>query len=90
HEAGFAEGFMGLGDNKVRFLGHGVGLAMDESPVLAEHFDTPLEEGMVLALEPKIGLPDIGMVGLEHTCLVTPFGGRSLTGEDVALAVIAV
>ncbi len=88
-KAGFIKGFMGLNYNKVRFLGHGVGLAMDEFPVLAEHFDAPLEEGMVLALEPKIGLPGIGMVGLEHTCLVTPLGGRSLTGEDAGLVPVA-
>jgi Xaa-Pro aminopeptidase len=36
---------------------------------------------MVLALEPKIGVPDMGMVGVENTCQVTAKGGVSLTGE---------
>lgn len=79
---GFAEGFMGLYGNKVSFLGHGIGLVIDESPVLARRFDTPLEEGMVLAVEPKVGLPGIGMAGVENTFEVTPSGGRSLTGQD--------
>lgn len=87
-DAGFAEGFMGLGANKVRFLGHGIGLVMDEVPVVAECCSTPLEEGMVLALEPKIGLPGIGMVGLEHTCEVSSQGGCSLTGDATAIIAI--
>jgi Xaa-Pro dipeptidase len=37
---------------------------------------------MVLALEPKIGLPGIGMVGVENTFLVTKNGGRCLTGQQ--------
>jgi Xaa-Pro aminopeptidase len=80
-EAGWAEGFMALGGNKVRFIGHGIGLAIDEQPVLAKGFDAPLEEGMVLALEPKLGIPGFGMVGVENTFEVTPEGGRCLTGS---------
>ena len=79
---GVAEGFMGLGGNKVHFLGHGIGLVIDESPVLARRFEAPLEEGMVLAIEPKVGLPGIGMAGVENTFEVTLEGGRSLTGQS--------
>lgn len=75
------EGFMGLGSNKVSFIGHGIGLAIDEYPVLANGFDQPLEEGMVLAIEPKIGIPGTGMVGTENTFEVSRNGGKSLTGE---------
>ena len=70
---------MGLGENAVPFLGHGLGLAIDEHPVIAEGFDAPLEEGMVIALEPKIGIPGFGMVGLEDTFEVTKTGARVLT-----------
>lgn len=77
---GFEEGFMGLGGNKVPFVGHGIGLFLDEYPPLAEKFSEPLQEDMVLALEPKIGLPQMGMVGVENTFRVTPRGGESLTG----------
>jgi Xaa-Pro aminopeptidase len=79
--AGFGEGFMGLPENKVGFVGHGIGLAVDEYPVLARGIDQPLEEGMVLAVEPKIGMPGLGMVGIENTFEVTPEGGVSLTGD---------
>ncbi len=78
----WAQGFMGFGSNKVKFVGHGIGLAVDEYPVLAKGFDLPLEEGMVLAVEPKIGLPGIGMVGTENTFEVTRSGGRALTGNN--------
>jgi Xaa-Pro aminopeptidase len=80
--AGFAEGFMALGGNKVRFVGHAIGLAIDEQPVIAKGFDSPLEEGMVFALEPKIGIPGLGMVGVENVFEVTPAGGRCLTGDS--------
>ena len=76
---------MGLGRNKVSFVGHGIGLAIDEYPAVAKGFDLPLEEGAVLAIEPKIGLPGVGMVGVENTFLVTPQGGKSLTGEDLGI-----
>jgi Xaa-Pro aminopeptidase len=79
---GFLEGYMGLEKNKVVFVGHGIGLAIDEYPALAEGFDAPLEAGMTLAVEPKIGLPEIGMVGTENTFEVTPHGGKSLTGQQ--------
>ncbi|MHB8836061.1 MAG: M24 family metallopeptidase [Candidatus Methylomirabilia bacterium] len=78
---GWAEGFMALGGNKVRFLGHGIGLAIDEYPVIAKGFDAPLEEGMTLALEPKLGIPGFGMVGVENTFEVTRDGGRCLSGD---------
>jgi Xaa-Pro dipeptidase len=78
----FAHGFMGLGGNKVRFLGHGIGLGIDEYPVIAKGFDDPLEEGMVLAIEPKYGIEGLGMVGVENTFEVTAEGGRCLTGKQ--------
>jgi Xaa-Pro aminopeptidase len=81
----FLENFMGFGHRKVKFIGHGVGLLIDEVPVIAEGFDEPLKEGMVLAIEPKNGIKGIGMVGIENTFVVTPKGGRSLTGNHRGL-----
>jgi Xaa-Pro aminopeptidase len=78
----FLTNFMGYGNRRAKFLGHGVGLQIDEPPVIAEGFDEPLAEGMVLALEPKKGVPGVGIVGTENTYLVTPEGGRSLTGSQ--------
>lgn len=79
-KAGFAQGFMGLGGNKVPFLGHGIGLCIDEWPVLAALFESPLEEGMTLAIEPKIGLEGFGMVGTENTWEITSSGAQCLSG----------
>ncbi len=79
-KAGFADSFMGLGENQVPFLGHGIGLTIDEWPVLARRFDDPLEPDMVMAIEPKISIPNIGMVGVEDTYVITQTGGVCLTG----------
>lgn len=80
-DAEFLTHFMGFGNRRAQFLGHGVGLQIDEPPVIAEGFDEPLVEGMVLALEPKRGVPNVGMVGTENTYVVTPEGTRCMTGE---------
>jgi Xaa-Pro dipeptidase len=84
-EPAFLKNFMGYGNHRVKFLGHGIGLWIDETPVIAEGFDEPLEEGMVFALEPKKGIPDVGLVGIENTFAVTPQGGRPLTGKSRGL-----
>ena len=73
---------------RVKFLGHGIGLWIDETPVIAEGFNEPLEEGMVFALEPKKGIPDVGLVGIENTFVVTPQGGRSITGKSRGLVLL--
>lgn len=81
----FLQNFMGFGNRKVKFLGHGVGLLIDEQPVIAEGFDEPLQEGMVFALEPKRGIENIGMVGIENTFVVTAKGGECITGDNPGL-----
>ncbi len=81
-EEEFLENFMGFGSRKVKFLGHGIGLHIDEPPAIAEGFDRPLEENMVIALEPKKGIAGVGMVGVEDTYIVTPEGGQLITGGE--------
>jgi Xaa-Pro aminopeptidase len=81
----FLRNFMGYGTRKVNFLGHGIGLLIDELPVIAEGFDQPLKEGMVFALEPKKGIKNIGMVGIENTFIVTDNGGECITGNNSGL-----
>ncbi|MFT3739480.1 MAG: Xaa-Pro peptidase family protein [Breznakibacter sp.] len=82
---GFIENFMGVGNRSVKFLGHGIGLTVDEVPVIAKGFDEPLCEGMVFALEPKKGIKGVGMVGIENTFVVTPQGGECITGHHKGL-----
>jgi Xaa-Pro dipeptidase len=84
-EPAFLENFMGYGNRNVLFLGHGIGLEIAENPVIARGFDDPLEEGMVIAIEPKKGIRGVGMVGIENTFIVTPGGGRSITGHHPGL-----
>jgi Xaa-Pro dipeptidase len=86
----FLDNFMGFGSRRARFLGHGIGLQVDETPVIAEGFDEPLQENMVIAVEPKKGIPQVGMVGIENTFVVTPSGGRCLTGNNPGLIPVAV
>jgi len=87
-DAEFLRNFMGLGDDTVRFLGHGVGACIDEYPVLAPGFDVPLKKNMVLALEPKKSLPGIGIVGVEDTYIVTETGGECITGGEKDIIVV--
>jgi Xaa-Pro dipeptidase len=84
-EPAFLTNFMGFGKHRVKFLGHGIGLWIDETPVIAEGFDEPLQEGMVFALEPKKGIKGVGLVGIENTFIVTKAGGRCITGESRGL-----
>lgn len=77
-EAGLAAHFMGH-DNPVRFVGHGVGLELNELPVLASGQETTLLPGMVFAMEPKFAFPGAGVVGIENTFLVTDGGLERLT-----------
>jgi Xaa-Pro dipeptidase len=78
-EAGLADHFMGYGPDQVKFLGHGIGLELDEWPVFARGFRDPLEPGMTIAIEPKFTFPGLGVVGIENTYLVTETGFRTLT-----------
>ena len=75
----YAGGFMGIGDGQVRFVGHGIGLELDELPVLAGGFDMPLQPGMTIAVEPKVFFPELGGTGIENTYLVTDSGFETLT-----------
>ena len=77
-KAGFADYFMGV-DQKAKFIGHGIGLEINEMPVLAPRMKQELEPGMVFALEPKIVLPGIGPVGIENSWVVTTDGLEKLT-----------
>ena len=77
-DLGYREHFMGVGTDQAAFIGHGVGLELDELPVLTSRHQYPLEEGMVFALEPKILLPGIGVAGVENTVLVTAQGLEKL------------
>lgn len=78
-EAGLSEGFMGRPGYQVNFVGHGVGLEVNELPVIAPRWHNPLEEGNVVALEPKYTDPEYGVIGIENTYAITADGAEKLT-----------
>jgi Xaa-Pro aminopeptidase len=84
----FRQNFMGFGARQVKFLGHGVGLHVDELPLIAPGYKIPLQVGMALAIEPKKGVPNVGMVGVEDTYLVEEGGGRCITGGGADIIVV--
>jgi Xaa-Pro aminopeptidase len=84
-EAGLGDHFMGSGAGRVRFLGHGVGLEIDELPILAPGFDEPMVEGNVVAIEPKFVFPGRGAVGIENMYAVTTDGFEKMTTADEEL-----
>ena len=84
-QRGEPEGFMGFGDNRVKFFGHGVGLDLDEMPVIADRIHVTLEPGLILAVEPKAFLPGHGPVGVENTYVITDDGCESFCPLDLSL-----
>jgi Xaa-Pro dipeptidase len=84
----FLPDFMEYGGKYPKFLGHSIGLVVDERPPIAPGFDEPLEEGMFFAIEPKKGLPGIGMVGTENTFEIKKDGAVSITGRSDGIIVV--
>jgi hypothetical protein len=86
-DCSFGNTFMGIGDNHLRFIGHGVGLELDELPVLSWKSRYRLKPSMVLPIEPKVFSPDRGGVGIENTYLITETGSEKLTPyrEDIMI-----
>ena len=75
---GYGDNFMGAGAERIRFVGHGVGLELDEFPFLNAGQTLELQEGMVIALEPKVIFPGKGVVGIENTHVVARDGLEQL------------
>jgi Xaa-Pro aminopeptidase len=62
------------------FVGHGVGLEVDEPPVLWDRSEVTLETGMVLAVELELSAPQAGlMIKVEDTVVIEEDGRRVLT-----------
>ena len=61
------------------FIGHGVGIEINELPVIAPRSRDVVEENNVIALEPKFVIPGVGAVGIENTYVVRGDGLHSLT-----------
>ncbi|MGL5684062.1 MAG: M24 family metallopeptidase [Marinifilaceae bacterium] len=70
--------FMGT-IQQAKFVGHGVGLQINELPVLTPRSKELLEEHQVFAFEPKFVIAGIGAVGVENTFIVGQNGVEKLT-----------
>ncbi|HPQ40552.1 MAG TPA: Xaa-Pro peptidase family protein [bacterium] len=76
---GLKKVFMGPEDDQARFIAHGIGLEIDEFPILAPGVTDVLESGHVIALEPKAVIPETGAVGIENTWVIRDTGPRPVT-----------
>lgn len=75
---GLSKYFMGS-KHQASFLGHGVGIELNEAPVIMERNHALLQENMTIALEPKFVIEGVGAVGVENTYVVKPEGLVNLT-----------
>lgn len=86
-DRGLENVFMTAATHPFPYVGHGVGVEIDEPPLLSPRNDTELEAGMVLAVEPKLMVPDWGGLTHEDTVLVTDDGVEVLTSAPSALEI---
>jgi len=82
-KAGLEEYFMGYGHGKVSFIGHGLGLELNELPVITPSYHITLREGMVFAFEPKFVFPGEGAVGIEVDFIVGQKGLKRVTTSPI-------
>lgn len=83
-DAGLRDYFMGHAAH-VAFIGHGVGIELNERPVIMERNKMKLQPNMTLAIEPKFVIPQTGAVGVENTYVVREGGLENLTVLDESL-----
>lgn len=77
-EAGLEKHFMGH-RQQAGFIGHGVGIEINELPVIAPRSRDIIALNNVIALEPKFVIPGVGAVGIESTYIVTAHGLQCIT-----------
>ena len=77
-EEGLSEYFMGHRQHAA-FIGHGIGIELNEMPAITPRCKDILRENMTLAIEPKFVIPEVGAVGVENSYVVTPSGLENLT-----------
>lgn len=84
-ERGLERYFMGHRQH-AGFVGHGVGIEVNEWPVIAPRSRQILERNNTIALEPKFVIPEVGAVGIENTYVIEDTGARSLTNAPEEIA----
>jgi Xaa-Pro dipeptidase len=88
-QLGYGDSFMGSKGGQVSFIGHGVGIELDEFPFIARGFhDMTLEPGMVFAFEPKVVFPGAGAIGIENTFYLSESGLKQLTFSSQEIVIL--
>jgi len=80
-EAGLADCYMGT-TQQAKFVGHGVGIVINELPIVATRSKEILKANMTIAIEPKFVIKGVGAVGVEDTFLIEKDGCERLTKLD--------
>ena len=80
-DAGLAGCYMGT-TQQAKFVGHGVGIVINELPVIATRSRDLLKANMTVAIEPKFVIEGVGAVGVEDTFLIEKNGCERLTKLD--------
>lgn len=71
---GLEDYFMGVENDRGTYIGHSIGLEIDEWPVIGPKANEPLEVNSIITLEPKFMIPELGSVMVEDDLLITPNG----------------
>lgn len=79
---GLIDHFMGVGNNRGNYIGHSIGLEIDENPVLGLGYKDHLPEGAIITIEPKFMIPGFGSVMIEDDILITKTGNEVLSTLD--------
>jgi Xaa-Pro dipeptidase len=88
-DMGYADSFMGAKGSQVSFIGHGLGIEIDEYPFIARGFkEMTLEAGMAFAFEPKVVFPGEGAIGIENTFYLSDDGLKQLTYSSEELMIL--
>lgn len=88
-DMGYTDSFMGAKGAQVSFIGHGIGVEIDEYPFIARGFNQmPLETGMAFAFEPKVVFPGEGAIGIENTFYLSNEGLKRLTHSSDELVIL--
>jgi Xaa-Pro dipeptidase len=89
-DMGYVDSFMGAKGAQVSFVGHGLGVEIDEYPFIARGFDQmTMEVGMAFAFEPKVVFPGEGAIGIENTFYLSNEGLKRLTHTSDELVILS-